>query len=132
MGAGLRRVFLAAFLVVVAAGGSALAFRPPLHSAQAAAPTIRVGYFPNITHAQAVLGFGTGVFARELPGVDVRGVVFNAGPDEMNALFAGAIDLGYVGPGTATSSRTAGSSSSPARPPAEHSSSRAPARASRR
>lgn len=69
--------------------------------AQAAGQTIRVGYFANITHAQALLGFGQGVFARDLRGVNVQGTVFAAGPDEMAALFAGAIDIGYIGPGPA-------------------------------
>lgn len=64
-------------------------------------PTIRVGYFPNITHAQAVLGFGDGTFSRDLAGVTVKGEQFNAGPDELNAIFAGAIDLAYIGPGPA-------------------------------
>lgn len=92
-----------AFLTVLAAGMIALSggLAGTLAPAHAAQQALRVGYFPNITHGQAVLGFGTGVFARKLPGIDVQGKVFNAGPDEMNALFAGAIDIGYVGPGPA-------------------------------
>ncbi len=89
-----RRLILAALLLVV--GLSSL-----VGGARAAPTTLRVGYFPNITHAQAVLGFGQKVFTTELRGVDVQGKVFNAGPDEMNALFAGAIDIGYIGPGPA-------------------------------
>ena len=69
--------------------------------ALADSPTIRLGYFANITHAQALLGFGEHLFARDLPGVTVNGTTFNAGPDEMNAIFAGAIDIGYIGPGPA-------------------------------
>jgi NitT/TauT family transport system substrate-binding protein len=99
MRSSLRCVVLAAVLVVATLGSSFAAGGPRVHRAQASAPRIRVGYFPNITHAQAVLGFGTGAFARALPGV--QGEVFNAGPDEMNALFAGAIDIGYIGAGPA-------------------------------
>ena len=101
MRSSVRRVVLAAVLVVATVSGSLVAGGPWSHRAQASAPAIRVGYFPNITHAQAVLGFGTGAFAHALPGVSVQGEVFNAGPDEMNALFAGAIDIGYIGAGPA-------------------------------
>ncbi len=92
---------LATALLILALFGGAPACGHAAPLADASGGTLRVGYFPNITHAQAVLGFGTNAFAHGLPGVNVRGVVFNAGPDEMNALFAGAIDLGYIGPGPA-------------------------------
>lgn len=95
----MRRVLLAAVLLSAVALSSASLARTG--SVRAAATTINVGYFPNITHAQAILGFGQGVFAKYLPGVTVSGKVFNAGPDEMNALYAGAIDIGYIGPGPA-------------------------------
>ena len=96
----LQRV-LVTLVVLVAMIGGAPAHGHAAPRADASGGTIRVGYFPNITHAQAVLGFGNGAFARGLPGVDVRGTIFNAGPDELNALFAGAIDMGYIGPGPA-------------------------------
>ncbi len=92
-----QALLAAAFLLLGAVCTSGI----PALPAQAAQQAIRVGYFPNITHAQAVLGFGDGTFARALPGVNVQGKVFNAGPDELNALFAGAIDIGYIGPGPA-------------------------------
>src|SRR5579864_2908219 len=99
---GRRRVVMAALLVsVLAIGSGAVRSAQTLSPVHADAATINVGYFPNITHAQAVLGFGEGTFARELPGVNVVGHVFNAGPDELNALFAGAVDIGYIGPGPA-------------------------------
>src|SRR5579864_5543462 len=99
---GRRRVVMAALLVsVLAIGSGAVRSAQTLSPVHADAATINVGYFPNITHAQAVLGFGEGTFARELPGVNVVGHIFNAGPDELNALFAGAIDIGYIGPGPA-------------------------------
>ncbi len=63
---------------------------------------IRVGYFPNLTHAVAMVGLERGFFAAALgsqTAIDTK--VFNAGPAEMEALFAGAIDLGYIGPGPA-------------------------------
>ena len=63
---------------------------------------IRVGYFPNLTHAVAMVGLERGFFAAALgsqTAIDTK--AFNAGPAEMEALFAGAIDLGYIGPGPA-------------------------------
>jgi NitT/TauT family transport system substrate-binding protein len=69
--------------------------------------TLRVGYFPNITHAQGVIGsHGTrekiGWFEQRLgPDVTIQWFPFNAGPGAMEALFAGSIDLTYVGPNPA-------------------------------
>jgi NitT/TauT family transport system substrate-binding protein len=71
-------------------------------------PTIlRVGYFPNVTHAQGVIGsHGTrekhGWFEERLgPDVTVQWYAFNAGPSAMEAILAGSIDLTYVGPNPA-------------------------------
>lgn len=63
---------------------------------------LRVGYFPNITHAQAVIGFADGTFARALGDqvkLDIK--IFNAGPSVIEAMFAGQIDLAYIGPNPA-------------------------------
>ncbi|MBA4138689.1 MAG: aliphatic sulfonate ABC transporter substrate-binding protein [Opitutus sp.] len=73
----------------------------------AAKTVLRVGYFPNITHAQGVLGAsgtreGKGWFEERLgPDVEVQWFSFNAGPSAMEAVFAGSIDLAYVGPNPA-------------------------------
>ncbi len=69
-----------------------------LHAQQK--PTVlRVGYFPNITHAQALVGRANGQFEKSLgAGVQVEWKAFNAGPSAIEALFANAIDLAYVGP----------------------------------
>jgi NitT/TauT family transport system substrate-binding protein len=69
--------------------------------------TLRVGYFPNITHAQGVIGAHTtreqrGWFEQRLgPDVVIQWYAFNAGPSAMEAVFAGSIDLTYVGPNPA-------------------------------
>jgi NitT/TauT family transport system substrate-binding protein len=61
--------------------------------------TVRAGYFPNITHAQALVGRANGHFEQALgPGAKVEWKTFNAGPSAIEALFAGAVDLIYVGP----------------------------------
>ena len=68
---------------------------------------LRVGYFPNVTHAQGVIGraataAGRGWFEARLGAdVTVQWFVFNAGPSAMEAIFAGSIDLTYVGPSPA-------------------------------
>ena len=60
---------------------------------------IRVGAYPNITHAQAMVGKANGWFQKAMgPGVRIDWKTFNAGPSAIEALFAGAIDMAYVGP----------------------------------
>lgn len=64
--------------------------------------TVRVGYFPNITHAQALVGLADGNFQAALgENVTIEPTTFNAGPEEIEALFAGDLDIGYVGPSPA-------------------------------
>jgi NitT/TauT family transport system substrate-binding protein len=61
--------------------------------------TIRIGAFPNITHPQAMVGKANGVFEKAMgPGVKIDWKTFNAGPAAIEALFAGAIDMTYIGP----------------------------------
>ncbi|MBK8475823.1 MAG: ABC transporter substrate-binding protein [Opitutaceae bacterium] len=74
----------------------------------AAAPVVlRIGYFPNVTHAQGVIGAaGTrakaGWFEQRLgPEMAVQWFPFNAGPSAMESIFAGSIDATYVGPNPA-------------------------------
>ncbi|MFH1781943.1 MAG: aliphatic sulfonate ABC transporter substrate-binding protein [Patescibacteria group bacterium] len=61
--------------------------------------TIKLGYFPNITHAQAIVGMENGTFQEFLgDNVTIEPITFNSGTEEIEALFAGEIDLGYIGP----------------------------------
>jgi NitT/TauT family transport system substrate-binding protein len=61
--------------------------------------TVRVGAFPNITHAQAMVGKANGAFDKAVgSNTKVEWKTFNAGPAAIEALFAGAIDMTYVGP----------------------------------
>jgi NitT/TauT family transport system substrate-binding protein len=73
---------------------------------------IRVGHFPNITHAQGVIAHalsrqGKGWFEQRL-GADtkIEWFVYNAGPSAMEAIFARSIDLTYVGSGPALNAYT--------------------------
>src|SRR5215218_2347883 len=60
--------------------------------------TLRIGYFLNINHAQAVIGLGKGDFQRALGNnIEVKTQIFNAGPSAMEALFANQIDVTYIG-----------------------------------
>jgi NitT/TauT family transport system substrate-binding protein len=62
----------------------------------------RAGHFPNITHSQGVIGQANGWFEKALsPAARVEWKVFNAGPSAIEALFAGALDLTYIGPNPA-------------------------------
>ena len=65
------------------------------------ASILRIGYFPNINHAQAVIGIGNGDFQNILGDVKIQPQVFNAGPAAIEALFANRIDVAYVGPNPA-------------------------------
>src|SRR6266536_6026873 len=64
--------------------------------------TVNLGYFPNLTHAVALVGVERGTFKNALgPNVKLETKTFNAGPALIEALFAGDIDIGYVGPNPA-------------------------------
>src|SRR5207245_9883198 len=72
--------------------------------AEGGATVIRVGAYPNITHSQAMVGKANGFFDKALgSGVKVDWKTFNAGPAAIEALFAGAIDMTYIGPNPAIS-----------------------------
>src|SRR5918911_991441 len=64
--------------------------------------TLRIGYFPNINHAQPLIGLGDGDFQKALgKNVNVQTTVFNAGPSAIEALLAKKVDVTYVGPNPA-------------------------------
>lgn len=62
---------------------------------------INLGYFPNITHAPAIVGVSEHIFADQLNGIKIKTRIFPNGSLFMDALATGQIDLGYVGPGPA-------------------------------
>ncbi|MFA5266006.1 MAG: ABC transporter substrate-binding protein [Opitutaceae bacterium] len=89
--------FLRSYLIAVAAFAVCL-------STRAEQQILRVGYFPNVTHAQGVIGAHTsreqhGWFEQRLgPDVTIQWFAYNAGPSAMEAILANTIDLTYVGP----------------------------------
>src|SRR5690242_1161048 len=64
--------------------------------------TLHLGFFANLTHAEPLVGLNNGIFAEELgSSVTIDQKTFNAGPDEITALFAGDLDAAYIGPNPA-------------------------------
>ncbi|RKS97130.1 NitT/TauT family transport system substrate-binding protein [Streptomyces sp. 3211.6] len=65
------------------------------------ARSVTLGYFPNLTHATALVGIREGLIGRELGGAALKTTTFNAGPAEIEALNAGSVDIGFIGPSPA-------------------------------
>jgi NitT/TauT family transport system substrate-binding protein len=87
----------------LSAAGALAVFLSALAFGQSAV-TVRVGAFPNITHPQAMVGKANGAFEKAMgPNVRIEWKSFNAGPSAIEALFAGAIDMTYIGPNPAIS-----------------------------
>jgi NitT/TauT family transport system substrate-binding protein len=96
---GLRTVAIVALLLAVGCGQG-------VSSAPAADDqplTLRLGYFPNLTHAPALAGLGKGFFATALgSNVTVETHSFNAGGDAVTAILSNSIDATFVGPSPTT------------------------------
>ncbi|MER5176351.1 MAG: ABC transporter substrate-binding protein [Candidatus Nitrosocosmicus sp.] len=73
--------------------------------------TLRLGYFPNVNHAQAIIGLKNGDFQKIIENnsnttqgkITLNEFVFSDGPSAIEALFGGQIDAAYVGPNPAIS-----------------------------
>ncbi|AZK97234.1 MULTISPECIES: aliphatic sulfonate ABC transporter substrate-binding protein [Streptomyces] len=74
---------------------------PAAKGKKLSADTVRLGYFPNLTHATALVGEQEGILQKELGGTQIKSTTFNAGPSEIEALNAGSIDIGFIGPSPA-------------------------------
>ena len=85
---------LAVLVVAVFAAGS------PASAAKSSEPvTLRLGYFPNVTHAAPIVGVEAGIFAKSLgSGVDLELKTFNSGTEAIAAIQADALDASYIGP----------------------------------
>ena len=95
-----KRLFLS-IVVLLFVGG--LVVQPSIsnnaYSQGTEKKVLRIGYFPNINHAQAVIGIGNGDFQKALGNnIGIKPFVFNAGPSATEALLANQIDATYVGP----------------------------------
>ena len=98
-------ILITAIVNVIATTPSALSQTTDSTNSQGgnlAKKTLKIGYFPNINHAQAVIGLGNGTFQKALGNnIEVKTFIFNAGPSAMEALFAKQVDVTYVGPNPA-------------------------------
>lgn len=71
-------------------------------SQEAEKKRIRIGYFPVLTHAQALIGRQLGWFEEKMGGdVEIEWMIYTAGPSAMEAIFTNSLDMSYVGPNPA-------------------------------
>ena len=83
-------------------GGSPATSAAPSSSGSGEPVTLRLGYFPNLTHATALAGIKKGIFEEALPdNVTLTTMPFNAGPEAVEAIFSGALDATFIGPNPA-------------------------------
>ncbi len=69
--------------------------------AESSESSIRFASFPAVGHAVPIVGLEMGIFDEHLPDVRVEHLLFDSGPQTVESMFAGSIDLAYVGPGPA-------------------------------
>ncbi|HEX3781368.1 MAG TPA: ABC transporter substrate-binding protein [Pseudonocardiaceae bacterium] len=91
----------AAVLVLGLSACSRANSTPAASSDQGAAAELRLGYFPNVTHAAALVGLDKGFYAKDLGKTKLTLQTFNAGPNEVNALLGGSLDAAFIGSGPA-------------------------------
>jgi sulfonate transport system substrate-binding protein len=95
------RLLAAATVAVVTLGlTGATAVAKTSGAAKSSDPvTLRLGYFPNVTHASAIVGVQGGIFAKKLgSNVDLKQSTFNSGTEAVQAFQAQALDASYIGP----------------------------------
>jgi NitT/TauT family transport system substrate-binding protein len=97
----LRALALAAAAIVTASSLAACGGSDDKASATGEASTIRLGYFPNITHTPALVGVNKGFFQDALGSTKLETKTFSAGPAALTALLSGALDATYIGPNPA-------------------------------
>ena len=90
-------IALAALVVAGACGNDG----GPASAGSAERVTVRLGHFPNVTHATAIVGVEKGLFAKALGNDELEVKTFNAGPEATEALLSEAIDATYLGPNPA-------------------------------
>src|ERR1043165_3630562 len=88
-----RRTRAVVGVVALAVAVTGLAACGSSSTASSGPVTLRLGYFPNLTHATPIVGVNKGYFANSLgKNVKLETKTFNAGPEAIEALFSGAID----------------------------------------
>ncbi len=97
----LRRTAVVTAVLLTAAATACGGGAGPATGGSSRAVTVRLGYFPNLTHATALVGAEQGIFAAALGPDRLQVSTFNAGPAAVEALFSGALDAAYIGPNPA-------------------------------
>ncbi len=93
--------------LVLAVAGGLSGCSNTTNTAENKGTKVRIAHFPNITHSQALIGRADGQFQKALGDANpIEWKTFNAGPAEIEALFAGEVDIGYIGPGPAINGYT--------------------------
>jgi NitT/TauT family transport system substrate-binding protein len=64
---------------------------------------LRLGIFPNLTHAPGYVALEQGILKDTLAPTRVEVTYFNSGSDASTAILSGSIDATYIGPGPASS-----------------------------
>ncbi|MFZ1361911.1 MAG: ABC transporter substrate-binding protein [Candidatus Nanopelagicales bacterium] len=90
-----------AVAVACAAAAFGLAACSSGSNASGSSNELRLGYFPNITHALPLLGVSNGEYQKALGDTKLTTQTFNAGPSAVEAVLSGAIDASYIGPNPA-------------------------------
>jgi sulfonate transport system substrate-binding protein len=93
---------LVALLLAACGGGTAAGGAAAAEEVAPGSVTLRLGYFPNLTHAPAIVGVEDELFAEALgPDVSFETRIFNAGPAAIEAVFSESVDAVYIGPNPA-------------------------------
>lgn len=94
-------VLLAVPVLLTAACGGSSSGAGSSSTTAGASTNLRLGYFPNVTHATALVGVESGIFKAALGADTLDLKTFNAGPAAVEALFSGSLDATYIGPNPA-------------------------------
>lgn len=99
----------AAATALVATGCGTSSKSAPVAAATTGAKpvTVHLGFFPNLTHAPALVGVQDGIFGKDLGADRLATQSFSAGPAENQALLSGSIDIAFEGPSSALSAYSA-------------------------
>lgn len=93
-----KRLFIM-FIIIAVLVTSLLLMSCKKKDKESSTTDVRVAYFPNVTHSLALIMKEQGYLEEALgDSYKVSWTAFNAGPAEVEALFAQEIDLGFIGP----------------------------------
>ncbi len=98
----MKRIVLSFFVVSAVLGVGLMLTGSESFAAAKKKETVRIGHFPNVTHAQALVAHATNKLEEKF-GADtaVSWKVFSAGPSAVEALFANQLDIAVIGPSPA-------------------------------